>query len=159
VTGRMKVYVVGDREGLYSARLHEAREMLNAAARDRVVIVPETGDAALYYSAADLFVCTSRVESFPRVILEAMACGLPVVTTPINGIPEQVQEKVNAFFYPPGDTKSLAKAVKKLVADDGLRAKMARNSRYVIDTLTDYDTMVAAYGETFREAWLSGGPR
>ena len=59
-------------------------------------MIPETGDTAAYWQAADVFCCTSRVESYPLVILEAMAAGLPIVTTPVHGIAEQVRPGVNA---------------------------------------------------------------
>jgi glycosyltransferase involved in cell wall biosynthesis len=55
-----------------------------------------------------VFVCTSRIESFPRVVLEAMAYGLPVVSTRVFGIAEQVGENVNALLYDPGDASRLA---------------------------------------------------
>ena len=56
-----------------------------------MAILPETAEPGRFYQAADVFVCTSRVESFPRVTLEAMAHGLPIVTTPVFGIREQVR--------------------------------------------------------------------
>jgi glycosyltransferase involved in cell wall biosynthesis len=56
-----------------------------------------------YYRAADLYVCTSRLESYPRSILQAIAYGLPIVTTPVFGIKEQVK----GHFYRPGNTQEL----------------------------------------------------
>jgi glycosyltransferase involved in cell wall biosynthesis len=159
LTEKVRICIVGDRAGDYSARLHEAHRKLDERRRSRIQIVPETPDTGLYLNAADVFVCSSRVESFPRVILEAMACGLPVVTTPVHGIPEQVQENINAYFYQPGDAKGLARGLLPLLIDPDLRRKMSRNSRYIFQTIQDYPTMAAAYARVFREAWLSGGPR
>ncbi|HST21658.1 MAG TPA: glycosyltransferase family 4 protein, partial [Blastocatellia bacterium] len=156
---KTKCFIVGDRPSAYSERLKSAVQDLPDSKRSRVVIVPETSDTALYYSAADLFVCTSRVESFPRVILEAMMAGLPIVTTPVYGIAEQVRENINALFYPPGDGAALADRIDRLVKDPRLRQKFAANSREVLDTLTDFEAMVGAYGKIFREAWLSGRSR
>ena len=106
-----------------------------------------------------MFVCSSRTESFPRVILEAMAACLPIVTTPVFGIREQVRENVNALFYSPGDTRALADAIRRLRDDPDLRSRMARNSPIVLGALDDYETMAATYGRIFLEAWLSGRPR
>jgi glycosyltransferase involved in cell wall biosynthesis len=69
----------------------------------RMVIIEPTEDVWKYYRAADVYACTSRVESYPRTILEALAHDLPIVTTPVYGIKEQV----NGVFYKPGDTQDL----------------------------------------------------
>jgi GT2 family glycosyltransferase len=156
---RLRVFVVGERPGEYNDRVRAAREALPADRRARLALVPETQDVAVYYAAADLFVLTSRVESFPRVNLEAMAAGLPIVTTPVNGVVEQVQENVNALWFSPGDTDTLARHLTRLVLEPALRRKLAANSRHVLEIRNDFDTMVGAYGEIFREAWLTGTPR
>jgi GT2 family glycosyltransferase/glycosyltransferase involved in cell wall biosynthesis len=156
---RVTCFIVGDRPGAYSERLHAAHQSLGERLSSRIRIIAETPDVALYYSAADLFVCSSRIESFPRVILEAMAAGLPIITTPVFGIREQVQENINALFYPPGDSRALAEAMRRLLHDTGLRTRMARNSQLVLAALNDYQTMAATYGRIFLEAWMSGGPR
>ncbi|HEV2863872.1 MAG TPA: glycosyltransferase [Pyrinomonadaceae bacterium] len=156
---RLRCFIVGDREGDYSERLRSAREGLPTSNRAALEIIPESPDVHLYYAAADIFLCTSRVESYPRVILEAMFAGLPIITTPVFGIPEQVQENVNALFYQPGDVRALAAAMERLTADDELRARFAKASPLVLDCLTDYDAMASAYGKVFREAWLSGRSR
>jgi glycosyltransferase involved in cell wall biosynthesis len=158
-TNRLRCFIVGDRPNEYSEKLKSALHSLPISKQSRVEIVPETPDAALYYSAADVFVCTSRVESFPRVILEAMAAGLPIITTPVYGIREQVQENVNALFFQPGDADALADKMTRLIADPSLRQNLARNSRLVLDMLTDFEAMTKAYGKVFREAWLSGRSR
>jgi len=119
----------------------------------------ETPDPGLYYAASDVFVLSSRVESYPRVILEAMAAGLPIITTPVYGIAEQVRENVNALCYAPGDVQALADHLERLCREPRLRHTLADNSRHVLDTLNDFESMVAAYADVFREAWLSGRPR
>src|SRR5262249_29401545 len=104
VAARMKCYVVGARDEVeYSRKLQELAESLPEARGDRFVVIPETGETGVYWRAADIFCCTSRVESYPLVILEAMAAGLSIVTTPVFGIAEQVRPGVNALIYQPGD--------------------------------------------------------
>ena len=152
---KVRCFIVGDRPGEYSRRLESARRALERARASRVEIVPETVDVALYYAGADIFVCSSRVECFPRVIQEAMSCGLPIVTTPVYGIREQVQEGGNAIFYPPGDVKALAGRLESLLDDGILRQRLAGNSREVLRTHTDHEQSLAAYGRIFREAWWS----
>ena len=104
-----------------------------------------------------MFVCTSRVESFPRVILEAMAHGLPLVTTPVFGIREQVRDGVNGLFYEPGDTAGLRRALLRLLEDEALRRALALQAGPVLDCLNDFEAMTGAYAEIFREACLSKG--
>jgi len=154
VAARANVFVVGDRPGSYSLELRRMADALPAPLRERVRIVPETDEIVRYYQAADIFVCTSRVESFPRVVLEAMAFGLPVISTRVFGVVEQVREDVNALLYDPGDTATLAAHLEKLIADDDLRQRFAESSPHVLDTLNTFEEMAAAYGTIFREAAL-----
>ncbi|HEY7914266.1 MAG TPA: glycosyltransferase, partial [Blastocatellia bacterium] len=158
-SSRIKCFIVGSQVHEYTERLKSAVQALPISKRSRIVIAPETSDAALYYSAADLFVCSSRIESFPRVILEAMAAGLPIITTPVYGIAEQVRENINALFYQPGDAAGLAERIERFVKEPRLRREFAENSRKVLDTLTDFEGMAYAYARAFREAWLSGRSR
>jgi O-antigen biosynthesis protein len=119
---------------------------------DRIVLTDRIEDPFLYYSASDISICTSRVESAPRIIVEAMACGLPIVTTPVFGIPELVREDVNALFYEPGDSDALAEAVEKLLTDEGLRGKLATNGPKVLIGQPGFDEMVEQYGRVIRQA-------
>jgi glycosyltransferase involved in cell wall biosynthesis len=125
---------------------------LPADRRERLSVIGETGDPYLYFRAADISICTSRIESYPRVILEAMASGLPIVTTSVFGIAEQVRDEVNALFYQPEQTDVLARQIARLIGDDAFRARMADNSPLVLQCLTKFDEMLEAYGAVFREA-------
>jgi O-antigen biosynthesis protein len=149
---RVKAFIVGDRPGEYSAKLHQAAQRLPANLSNRVTIVAETTDVASYLKAADIAVCASRIESFPRVILEAMVAGLPIVTTPVFGIREQIREDVNGLFFEPGSVATLASILQRVILDDELRDRLASNSRPVLDSLTSYSEMLHQYGEIFREA-------
>jgi len=91
------------------------------------------------------------------VVLEAMAYGLPIITTPVFGIREQVREGVNALFYEPGDCGALAKQLGVLIKEEHRRSHMAVRSARVLALGTDFDEMVSAYEEIFAEAWLTGG--
>jgi len=144
--------IVGDRPGDYSQRLAAAVAKLPDAIRERITIVPETSDTARYYQAADIFVCTSRVESFPRVILEAMFYGLPIVTTPVFGIAEQVKPGVNGIFYTPDRPEELATALQQLLADPSLRQRLAANAHTVLKSLNTFEQMAQAYAEIFQAA-------
>ena len=153
---RTRTFVVGDRASSYSIELHKLVQALPVELRERVAVVPETNEIVRYYQAADIFVCTSRIESFPRVVLEAMVFDLPIVSTRVFGIAEQVGENVNALLYDPGDTARLARHLTNLAADNDLRKRFSANSEHVLATLNTFDEMVNAYGTIFREAALAG---
>ncbi|HET8942068.1 MAG TPA: glycosyltransferase [Rudaea sp.] len=155
---RLRCFIVGDRAGTYSVELHKLADSLPLDLRQRVQIVGETQEIARYYQAADIFVCTSRVESFPRVVLEAMFFGLPVISTRVFGVVEQVSENVNGLLYEPSNIPKLTLHLRQLIDDDRVRARLAANSQPMLATLNTFDEMAAAYAEIFREAALVGTP-
>ena len=118
----------------------------------KVVLTGSVDDPFLFYRASDIAICTSRIESAPRVIIEAMACGLPIITTPVFGIPEIVRENVNALLYEAGDAKALACMVEKLIGDPALRQELARNSPVVLESQPGFDQMVEEYRRLIRQA-------
>ena len=156
--GKIRCFIVGDRPGKYSLKLEKMIKSLPQSLTHRVHVIPETPETTCFYKAADIFVCTSRFESYPRVILEAMAFELPLVATPVFGIQEQAKEGINALFYSPGNTGDLARKLETLITQGELRSRFAKNSSHVLDTLNNYEDMGQAYGEVFREAYLSQGP-
>jgi GT2 family glycosyltransferase/glycosyltransferase involved in cell wall biosynthesis len=154
---RLRVFIVGDRASDYSSQLHAEARNLAPSLAARLAIVPETGEPYEYFKAADIAVCCSRIESYPRVTLEAMAFGLPLITTPVFGIAEQVRENLNGLFYRPGDARQLATYLASLASDDTLRARLSANSPLVLESLPGFADMLDGYGRLFREARLSGG--
>ncbi|MEG4270259.1 MULTISPECIES: glycosyltransferase [unclassified Microcoleus] len=152
---KIRCFIVGDRPSIYSNKLAELVGELPAELRQRVTVVPETGETGKYYKAADIFVCTSRVESFPRVILEAMACDLPIVTSPVFGIKEQVRPGINGLFYTPDRPDELVAALISLLEDKSWRQQLAENAKYVLDSLNTFEEMTQAYADIFWEAYFS----
>lgn len=153
--GRIKVLIIGALvEPDYAVRLASTIEACEPTLAARIELVGPVEDMSLYYAAADLMACTSRTESAPRVLVEAMAFGLPIVSTPVFGIPEVVEEGVNAIFYNPGDIKSLADCILYLARDSVRRASMADAGRAVLESRPSYDDMLGKYASLIREAAL-----
>lgn len=104
-----------------------------------------------HYIAADIFVCSSRVESYPRVVLEAMSCRLAIISTPAFGIKEQLADGETALFYAPGDTNALAGHIAKLIDDDDTRKALGSNAIKSLEKLISFPDMIHRYGAIFRE--------
>jgi glycosyltransferase involved in cell wall biosynthesis len=85
------------------------------------------------YGSFDLFMLSSRREGLPNSILEAMAVGLPVVTTDVAGTSELVLDGYTGYVVPQGDVERLAHAMVTLVADPKLRQRMAQAGRERIE--------------------------
>jgi glycosyltransferase involved in cell wall biosynthesis len=87
------------------------------------------------YRGARVFALPCRVtadgdrDGFPNVLAEAMACGVPVVSTCISGIPEMIDDGVHGLLVEPGNVAALAGALRRLLADDALHTQLARNGR------------------------------
>ena len=79
-----------------------------------------------YYSLADVFIMPSNVEGFPRVLLEAMAMGVPFVATDVGGVIDIVTEKQKEFIVPRGDMEQFANNVVTLINDENKRDDLTR---------------------------------
>lgn len=158
VLERVRLILVGYRESLhYGQTLVRKIESLAPALRGRIVIEKERADCIRYVKAADIALCTSRVESYPRVVLEAMACGLPIITTPVFGIVEQVRPGRNAIFYQPGRITELARAIETLVRDEDMRRRFAASSPEVLSALPGYDEVIERHAKLIHEGRLTCG--
>lgn len=78
---------------------------------------------------ASVFVMSSRYEGFPNALLEAMGAGLPVVSTACRGTEELIEEGRNGYVVPIDDADALAAALRRLLADPGLRERLAAGAR------------------------------
>lgn len=109
------------------------------------------------YRSATVFALACRVaddgdrDGIPNVLVEAMAAGLPVVSTSVSGIPELVRHEESGLLVPPEDPERLAEAIARLVGDESLRSRLARQGR--ADTTRGFDPVTNAR----RMAELLGG--
>jgi glycosyltransferase involved in cell wall biosynthesis len=135
-------------DGPLRAELEELRDTLGLA--DRLTLagaVPHT-DALAAIARADVFVLAPRVtadgdrDGIPNVLVEAMGCGTPVVTTDAGGVAELVRHDANGLLGPPGDRDWLAAALARVLGDGALAARLGQAGRQTV--LADYDVEVAA---------------
>ena len=82
-----------------------------------------------WLNKADIFLNTTNVDNTPVSVIEAMACGLCIVSTNVGGIPYLLEDGVDALLVPPEDTQAMANAVKRILSDRQLAAALSANAR------------------------------
>ena len=107
-------------EGLVNVRVHHG-------------LGPNTPELMALYARADVFVFPTLADTLPLAIMEAMASGLPVVTTRVGALTEEVEHGLTGFLVPPGDVNALAEATLRLVKDPELRRAMSIAGRRFAD--------------------------
>lgn len=94
------------------------------------------------YVKSSLLVMSSHYEGFPMVMIEAMACGLPVVSFDYKCGPKDIiQHGINGLLVPDGDVKALANAMMEVMADEAYRRMLSQNARKVVDTYSEEAVM------------------
>jgi glycosyltransferase involved in cell wall biosynthesis len=121
--------------------------------QDKVVFVGElpTEGVRAELAKADIFCLPSFSEGLPVSIMEAMATGVPVVTTWIAGIPELAENGVSALCVPPGRADALGQALRRLSDEPETREKLAHNGRERVVALHDQQKSGARMAALFRE--------
>ncbi|MBM7094625.1 N-acetyl-alpha-D-glucosaminyl L-malate synthase BshA [Bacillus sp. H-16] len=100
-------------------------------------------------SMSDLKLLLSEKESFGLVLLEAMACGLPVIGTNIGGIPEVINDKESGFICDLGDIEQIARKAVEILSDDNLHASMSKEAKRRAEEIFHQDLIVAQYEEIY----------
>lgn len=108
--------------------LHFVQHQIEKSGLKNVYIFDKTKNVYDFFAMSDIFVCSSFEESFPRVILEAMAFQLKIVSTNVFGIPEMVDDDRDAYLVNPGNPKALADAIDKCLENPEKSARMASNA-------------------------------
>lgn len=108
--------------------IQQVQELLVGMRSSQVTLHGRVDDASLQrlYAQADVFVLPSHWEGYGIVFLEAMARGLPVISTTAGAIPEVVCDKQTGLLVAPGDVQALAAALQKLLQDNDLRQNLGQ---------------------------------
>lgn len=131
----LKITLVGDGP----ERMNLENEVQQLGLEDCVEFVgyQSQSEVAEFLQAADLLILPSFAEGLPVVLMEAMAAQVPVVTTPVGGVTELVEDGINGALVPPGDEVTLTRRISELMRDRNLRKKMGQAGRKkVIESFT-----------------------
>ena len=127
-----------------SQRVLKQSQALGIADRVHLVGKKSFFELPLFLNASDVLVVPSLwLEHFGQVTIDAMSCGIPVVTSDIGGSPEINMDGQTGFVVPAGDSQALSRALTKLLSDDNLRQNFGENARrrvlenYTYEILTD----------------------
>lgn len=115
-----------------------------------LVFVPRVADSAemaALYKRARMLVCASTVEGNPRVTIEAMACGVPVLSTPVGIMPEVLRDGENGFLFD-WDAQQLAEQIITLLSDETRRREIGAAGQQSVQQF-DADSMIQAYAAAY----------
>jgi len=120
-------------------------EIADAGLNGVVWLAGARDDVPAWMAAMDCFVLPSQAEGISNTLLEAMACGLPVVATDVGGNGELVADGTTGWLVPPNDPLALAGAMARLAEDPAMRQRMAVAGRARAEAEFSLEAMVSAY--------------
>jgi glycosyltransferase involved in cell wall biosynthesis len=144
---RRQLLIVGD--GPERAALEAARTATWRA--EFCHLIGARGDVAPYLAAMDAFVLSSRTEGLPLGLLEAMATGLPVVSTRVGGIPDLIRNGDNGMLVPAGDEKALLRELVALAGHPTAGLKLGRAGRETVLAGYSLSSMAERYEELYEQ--------
>ena len=98
-----------------------------------------------------IFCLPSYAEGFPMAVLDAWAYGLPVITTPVGGIPDVAKDGKNMLLFNPGDIDALAQQLEKMIVNEELRKSIADESILFAHTTFNLNTINKQLGNIYEE--------
>jgi glycosyltransferase involved in cell wall biosynthesis len=134
-------------EGFELWHTGEALPAVPESVRKRIYAKGQLGPEQMreFYRQCDVLLAPTRLEGLPLVVLEAQACGLPVITTDCTSLPEAVADDVTGIVCPVDNITAMVAAVRALAVDHRRRAAMARSARERSAQEFGFEQMVDAY--------------
>ena len=148
VLGVARLTLAGDR-GTARARADAVERGVGASVEVRGWLSPT--EAAELLAGADVFVLPSRSEGQPMAVLEAMAHGLCVVASDVGGIPEMLDDGGSGLLVPPDDVDALVAALRRVLTDASLRARLGAAARKRVLADFDLDVVWRRFDTLYRE--------
>lgn len=149
-TEDIELIIVGD--GIERTALEKLSNNMNLGQKVHFLGKVKNKDIQKYYEQADIFTHMAREESHGQVYLEALAAGLPIITSDNVSYYQILKGKVTCEVVPQEDTEELAKAMVKISHDVRLRERMSREGRKHFEKTYDWDTVIIPkYIEVYKE--------
>ena len=144
--------IVGDGNG---DELERAREDISKRGLGQLIrFTGHRNDLKDIYSSFDVFLMTSLTEGLPNTLLEAMAMGIPAVSTEVGGVPELLEAGKSGFLAPVGDSTGLAEHVISLLKDPKLRESCGDASRKRVEKHFSFERRVRLMEDYY--SWFAG---
>lgn len=125
---------------------------------DRTHFSGAVDDVASYYSLMTVStLCSNTVETFPNVVLESLACGIPVVSTDVGSVSEAVINEQTGLLVPPDDPEALAYGISRLLSDTNLRDIVVKNGRQRVTELFSLENMIEKREILFKDLLTEKG--
>ncbi|MBR2733952.1 MAG: glycosyltransferase family 4 protein, partial [Selenomonadaceae bacterium] len=115
---------------------------LSAELDNSIRVIGEVDAPQEFYRMADVYIFPSRHEGLPTSLLEAMACGLPAVTSDIGGCEDVIQNGVNGYRVYSEDAAAFAEKISELFTDDGRRKIFGERAAELIRDTCDFATVI-----------------
>ena len=151
----IKLMLVGDGED--REELESLVEELDLKECIKFVGKVQNEDIPQYMVASDVFVLPSLSEGFPVAILEAIASGLPIITTKVRGLPEIVKDGENGFLVEPKNPKEIAEKVLLILEDEELREIIKRRNKEKVKEYT-WEGVVERLEQVYRSHLYTSEP-
>lgn len=152
-----RLVIVGD--GSPELRADMARQIASLGIGERVLMAGYREDVLPWLQAMDVFVLASYGnEGLPQALLQAMACGLPVVTTPVGSIPEAVDPERTGILVPPAQVEPLRQAMGRLLDSPDLRRSLGARAAEVAAQRFGMQPMLDTMETVFRSVRRKGVP-
>lgn len=147
------LHIVG--AGRCESELRMRSEAAGVAAR--VHFLGFRRDACNFIAHCDALLMPSLHEGLPYTLLEAMALGTPVIASRVGGLAEVIQDNATGLLVPPDDAAALADAIRRLIADPSLRARLGEEARRVQRAKYSLESMAGSYLDVYREVVARNG--
>jgi len=145
----IKLLILG--EGPDEKKLKRLAERLNL--KEKVLFLGhiQYNDLPKYYSSADVFVRPSLSEGLGNVFLEAMACGVPIIGTPVGGIPDFLEDRKTGLFCQVNNPQDIAKKIKEILENDELQKSMVNNGLKLVKDKYSWDKISLKMEKIFKK--------
>jgi glycosyltransferase involved in cell wall biosynthesis len=130
----------------------------DAGVSERIVLPGKVArsEVPVWLDKGDLFLNTTDVDNTPVSVMEAMACGLCVVSTNVGGIPYLLEHERDALLIPPNDPTAMAAAVKRILTEPDLAEYLSRNARQKVEQF-DWSVVLPKWERLFDSVAGAGG--